>query len=218
MRQFKLSEIVETLEKGLLTEGAIFISDTTGSQIIYDGDSLRWITANNYVSSIVKITDETAKDTFTLLKGSEKRLTFLEALPLIAEGTAVTIDMVHEKYTVESLSELEDVIELHEFLAALYEADCYIYSFGMPVEEKPVEVVNVFRERPNTATIRMLTEGDVYNIHHQYHFAKKAVKDIAADKAVTERMVYYILEGKRWADVHKQFHSDYCIVKDDYNS
>lgn len=209
MREYKLSEIVEAMEKNLLPKGAVFFCNNTGSKMVYDGDSLRWLTMNSYISSIVTITDETAGDTFTLIKGVDNKLSFTAALPLIAKGTSVTIDMVHQKYTVGSLTELEDVIECHEFLASLYEADCYVNSFTQ-VESVPI------KETPKTDTMRMLTEGDVYDIHHQYHFSKKPVKDIAADKAVTERMVYYILEGKRWAEVHELFHTDYCIVKDDY--
>lgn len=63
---------------------------------------------------------------------------------------------------------------------------------------------------------KKLTEGDAYNIHHLYHFVKIPVAEIAKEYHISERMVYYILDGGHWADVFKKFHKDYCIVKDDY--
>ncbi|WP_440614746.1 hypothetical protein [Bacillus subtilis] len=205
MRQYTLSQIVERMERGLLPEGAVFCQNSTGDKMIYDGDSLRWLTVNNYISATVTITEEAIKDTFTLLTAQKKKLTMLEALPYIAEGKRVTIDMEHKQYTVDNLSELEDVIECHEFLVELYESAVYY------VEEDETE-------KPSTVTAKTLSEGDVYNIHHLYHFVKKPVSEIAVEKGVSERMVYYILEGKRWDFVYRKFHSDYCIVKDDYIS
>lgn len=86
MRQYTLSQIVERIERGLLPEGAVFCQDSTGDKMIYDGDSLRWLTVNNYISATVSITEETIRDTFTLLTAQKKKLTMLEALPYIAEG------------------------------------------------------------------------------------------------------------------------------------
>ncbi|WP_335556823.1 hypothetical protein [Neobacillus vireti] len=81
------------------------------------------------------------------------------------------------------------------------------------ITEETIKEVFYFK---SADPVRKLNEGSVYNIHHQYHFAKRPVAEIAEEKGVSQRMIYYILEGKRWADVYEIFHKDYDVVIDDY--
>lgn len=63
---------------------------------------------------------------------------------------------------------------------------------------------------------KKLTRNDAWSILHSYHFSKVPVVKLAQQYGVSDRMIYYVIDGTHWTDVHEEFHADYCMVKDDY--
>lgn len=233
MDQFKLHELVIGVMVGDVSEGDEFIT-SSGFKAVYKDGALTWVTQAGYVGAKVAITKESLAETFTKVNGQEiEKISFVDALPLIAEGVSVTIDMGHEQYTVNSLGELEDVIEFKEFLADLYKTPCYI-TLANPAVAKPVpfemtaddlqyvekELVPAILKELEAVTAdkagKKLSAGDAYAILHQYHFVKRSATSIADAYQVSPRMIYYIIDGTYWTEIHDTFHKEYCVVKEDY--
>jgi hypothetical protein len=228
-----LVDIIVAIAHELVKDGDIF-ETSSGHRVIYRDGVLCWLTSGGYIGSAVTITDENIKETFNKVTNiKEKKISFTEALPMIAEGKEVKIVVGGRDYIIDSFIDLDDIIEEKEFFEDVYKADCFVQveekneqskssNLTLPIvldmaqlDEALVEVGKVFS---NVGYSKKLTGADAYNIHHLYHFVKKPVKEIAEEYGVSERMIYYVLDGTHWQEVHEQFHKDYDVVTDDYVS
>lgn len=221
---YKLGEIADGMVKGGYGNDTSFVN-TLGERIVVKDGALRWLTKNGYVSNIVGVTLDTVTDTWKREKDTGKELTFAEALELIDKGNKVHFETpAGEKYWVRDMAQLEDLLTLFITIGHLYSSKFYsdegntvvdavnTEDTGITLELDEVKVdglldaFNIGKDREKGAK---LTEKNVYAIHFRRTFMKDSVASLAEAFGVTERMVYYILDGTYWGDVHKQFHKDY---------
>jgi hypothetical protein len=240
MTFYNLGDIIFAIMHGDIKEGDILESNS-GFRVTYRDGVLSWLTSGGYIGSAVTITEDSLQEVFAKVKSfKEKRISFTEALPLIAEGKEVRVVVEGSReYIISDLDDMDEMIQNREFFVDVIEAD---YFVEVEVAEKEEKAEQSLRNRlTNILTMPVVVDAskldelfaemsrelrkskkllphDAYNIHHLYHFVKKPVKEIAEQYRVSERMIYYVLDGTHWAEIHEQFHRDYDLVSDDYVS
>lgn len=220
MEQFKFHEVVIGIIVGDIEEGTKF-KTSTGFDAVYKNGMLSWVTSGGYIGSPIAVTQEILGETFSVPNPTEiKELSFFEAMQYLAEGDAVTLDMGHGEYKLEKLKDLDDVVTLHEYFSDIYKGRYYVELesaeevLDVPFSDEPESEDTAFAK---TAPLgRKLSKQEAWEILNKYHFTKQTVEQLANRYAVSARMIYYILDGTHWKEVHKLFHTDYDVVKDDY--
>ena len=226
---FTLLDILTGIKEKVVTDGDMFETQS-GLHAIYKDGVLAWVTSGGYLASAISVTDENMSEVFNfIINNNNIKISFAEAVDLLAKGITVKIGQ-HE---LISLDDLEDVIYKHEYLKDMYEMECFVDGSHLePTAEPDPEVDLPFI--PNDLDVpyvapkelayqnelsqsgKKLTGSDAFSILHQYHFTKVSVIDLACRFEVSTRMIYYVIDGTHWTEVHEQFHKDYCVVKDDY--
>jgi len=238
---FNLLDILTGINEKVVVDGDMFETDS-GSHAVYKDGALVWLTSGGYVSSIISVTDENMSEVFNFMtKGNDVKISFAEAIDFLAKGINVKIG---DYGNINTLDDLEDVLINHEYLRDMYEMACFVDDKELGVVEPVTETVKVvdkvldlettvdlpFSDLPEpyvapkelayqnelSQSGKKLTESDAYAILHMYHFSKFSVIYLADRYGVSTRMIYYVLDGTHWTNVHEQFHADYCLVKDDY--
>lgn len=226
METMRLTVIADKLAKGQLADGTAFIN-TAGEKVIVKDGALHWLTKNGYVSNIVGITIDNYTDVWKITSmQAQKELTFAEALAFIDKGKEVRFEtQAGEEFEVSGMVELDRALSLFVTIGHLYSGKAYDTE-GQRVAE--VKTVNEVKEDgPNVdgllkafglrehkhATGAKLTDKDVYAIHYRRYYMKDSVAKLAEIFGVTERMVYYIIDGTFWKGVYKQFHNDYDVYR-----
>ncbi|MGG4390504.1 hypothetical protein ABEU97_20440 [Priestia megaterium] len=202
---------ITALIKGVLI-GEVQNGDTfetgSGHKVVYRNGVLSWVTSGGYIGSAVTLTEENMLETFTKVT-DEKEVSFLEALPLIAEGTEVRLELESREYVVKDLEELDALIE-KEYMWEIYNnAECYVKDKVEPKEIKGIAIHNGGYIEIKPTVTKKLDSKDAYDILYKYTIMNASVKDLAEEYDVSDRMIYYILDGTHWHDVHKQFHERY---------
>lgn len=172
----------------------------------------------------------------------EKRITFVEALESLANGQSVTLtpDGYTSKYEVSSFMDVERLLEDDAYLEHLYRGHAVVMvepedenkqtettaeSVSRVADEGLVGFVSLLaeigsgdkpaedtKETEISSTGHKLDSLDALDILMQRHFAKDSVSVIAERYGITDRMVYYIIDGTYWTDVHATFHKDFPHV------
>lgn len=221
MVDFKFHEVVIGIIVGDIKEGTKF-KTSTGFDAVYKNGMLSWVTSGGYIGSPVAVTQEILGETFSVPNPvTTKELTFFEAMQYIAEGDAVEVDVDGRLYTVDCFGDLDNLLSNHEYIKDVYKAKFTVELESAEVNELP------FSDEPEpdtedtafakTATLgKKLGRQEAWEILNKYHFTKQSVEQLANRYEVSTRMIYYILDGTHWKDVHQLFHNDYDVVKDDY--
>ena len=97
---------------------------------------------------------------------------------------------------MKSLYDFEDVIVSKENLADIYEnGKFYREDDGT---QSPAQKVK-HNEK--------LSYEDACSIHHEYHVNKRSAMSIAEKYGISDRMVYYIIDGTHWHSAYQAFHT-----------
>lgn len=232
MEQFKFHELVIGIIVGDVNEGDTF-KTLSGSRVIFKDGMLSWVTQGGYLSTPVAITEETIEETF-FLEDKVKELSFFEAMQYIAEGDEVTVVVEGRPYYLSSLDDMDTLIEENEYFQDVYKAKftTKVEKSNIPTQDDSIIIntgdgtlgaVTKFNNKVDSilsgtsdSYSKKLTRNDAWSILHSYHFSKVPVVKLAQQYGVSDRMIYYVIDGTHWTDVHEEFHADYCMVKDDY--
>jgi hypothetical protein len=245
MEQFNFHEVVIGILVGDVAEGDTFTT-TSGFKAVYKDGVLSWVTQGGYVGSPVAVTAEVLDEVFYMeTKFEMAEVDFKDALDFIKMGTEVLFVIEGREYTVDSFEELDELISSKEYFEDVYNAGIYVEitqeekaiaeQILLQVNESEPHVLtpdeiryieqdlvpSILKEleelgEESRVAGKKLSFGEAYNIHHQYHFVKRSVAEIAEGYGVSSRMIYYVLDGTHWADAYKVFHEDYDIVQEDY--
>lgn len=224
-----LVDIVSGILTGKVQDGDIF-ETASGHRVIYRDGVLSWMTSGGYIGSAVTVTEDVIEEIFSKVT-DEIKISFVEALPLIADGKEVRGLVDGREYILTSLEDVDSLVTDKEYLADVYNGVFFVrdekekardqkaeQSITFPVVLGFEKMEQVFAElgKALSGNSKKLTGADAYNIHHLYHFVKMPVKEIADKYGVSDRMIYYVLDGTHWAEVHEQFHTDFDVVQEDY--
>lgn len=213
MTEFAFHEVVIGINVGDVEEGTEF-KTSSGFHALYKNGVLRWVTNGGYVGSPVTVSKENIAEVFTVLEPEAyEKISFTDAMQYLAEGDTVSLLLEGREYDVSNFTELDDLISNHEFFADVYKA-----TFTVPVEKKAVELPFSEDEKepepvPDVHS-KKLTHVEAYSILHAYYISKVPVIQLAFDYEVSTRMIYYILDGTNWGNVHKQFKRDLSIMQE----
>lgn len=89
------------------------------------------------------------------------------------------------------------------------EVDEPLKTLGLGINDKG------FLELKGDGTVKIqntkgqLDSKDAYDILHKNHVMNASVKDLAEEYNVSERMIYYVLDGTHWNDAYTEFHKRY---------
>lgn len=225
---YSLLEILNYISANELSDGDRIIN-SKGQQAVYKDGGLYWLTDSRYISNPVSITAEAFGIGWQRV-GTGLRIDFPEAMAYLYEGVEVTFTLNHSIYKVDSIEAFEKKVMPKEYLTDVYNA-----SIRVAVEEQ--EQTSVEEEEPfnnlkaiynkfvaNTVALedkepevaeystqgKKITGGEVIAIHKQYHEQSESVANIAKSFDISERMVYYILEGIHWKDAYKMYWAGYA--------
>lgn len=217
--------VTMTLINDEVENETVFVNKT-GDRIVYIDGALRHLLRNGIVSSPVTLTNDiVSAEWHTIDAYTTVKITMGEALERLSKREPVRVivnlnisrTIENDLGTIDSLTQLNEMIA--EGIVSLYELYHQAKFCFEKKEEQPrvqKDTYSVDTTTPKKHSGRKLTEGEAEAILYDRHYNKKSVKDIAEKYGVTERMVYYVLDGTYWFNVWKEFHAIYDIVVDDY--
>jgi len=178
----KLDEIVEKLGKGEIDERDSIKTDT--DELRFVNGSLHYLTDKGHLSEKVVIDLETLGKEYELEKRPEK-FDIFEAFRRVADGKEVTAPFYIEG-TVRTVKELVSCLEV----------------IGL---DNISNVVFIEEEKSSNHKGQKLTEEDAKEVFVKRLGKGVPVADLAEEYGVSERMVYYILDGTYWSTVAQEY-------------
>jgi hypothetical protein len=160
-----------------------------------------------------------------VIEGREYILTNLESVDSLIEdceyfGDFYNADFFAKVADVDYAVSVDDVVDEPKviYLPAPEPVGLSDDELRYVEQELVPQILKELEELGNEArqSGKKLSFAEAYNIHHQYHFVKRSVAEIADAYKVTQRMIYYVLDGTHWSEAYAVFHQEYDIVKDDY--
>ncbi|MCM3639679.1 hypothetical protein M4D68_00770 [Priestia aryabhattai] len=217
MKHYTLIDIVVGIHSGSIVEGDTFKTDS-GHRVIFRNGVLAWVTSGGYIGTAVTVTEENIAESFEKIS-EEQIVSFPEAMELLAQCKQIRVELDSRDYVLNDLEELDALVE-KEYIWELYRNGVY-YVVGEQAETEPVKTLGLtingkgFLELSGDGTVKIqntkgqLDSKDAYDILHKYHVMNASVKDLAEEYDVSERMIYYVLDGTHWNDAHTEFHKRY---------
>lgn len=203
---YTLQELIEAVSKGDIKEGDTF--ETTSGKVIYSDKKFSWISERGFILNPLQVSFETLHLTYKKLVGV-KEIEFTDVLPALNKGQAVTVSIPYigedRIYIVEEESDLDDLIHKYWFTLVYNSGRFFV---DLPTEEAEPVVDDTATKVKN---YQKLTYADAYNINVYFNEKQKSALEIAEQYGISDRMVYYIAQGRYWADAHKQYVND-CVL------
>ncbi|WP_407708510.1 hypothetical protein ACIU4M_00665 [Bacillus altitudinis] len=189
-------DIIKGISSGQVKDGDTF-SNESGFKMIWKSGVLRWVVGGGYAGAPVSVTDEHIHSKFTLIERSNLvEVGFDAAMYILSKEKDIELRLAHRTYQMKSLYDFEDVIVSKENLADVYENGKFYKEEGDM--QPPAQKVK-HNEK--------LTHEDAFSIHHKYHVNKRSALSIAEEYGISDRMVYYILDGTHWLSAYQAFHT-----------
>lgn len=207
--EYTLQQLLEAVAKGEVKEGDTF--ETTSGKVIYSDKTFSWISERGFILNPLQVSFETLYLTYRKLEGV-KEIETAEAMARLNSGKTVTLviyypDNNKEAYILDSLEALDNVAKKLGFSTVYYQGQYFtdvIYEYTAPetaVDEVEAKVKNY----------QKLAYADAYNINVYFNEKQKSALEIAEQFGISDRMVYYIAQGRYWTEAHKQYVHDYVM-------
>lgn len=185
----ELYEVIMGIALGNIKDGDVVKTDTDTLKYI-DG-TLVYVTEKGYISEPVVINEETMAKEYVVDEDKEDFL-FHEAIRVVNDGQAVLAPFYSE-LPIKDLNDLADFVEWAH--SCNYSLDTINFVKAEDVEE------------PKEKRGQKITEEQAKDIYVQRHMGVP-VSSLANEYGITERMVYYILDGTYWSNVHQTMVKD----------
>lgn len=207
--EYTLQQLLEAVAKGEVKEGDTF--ETTSGKVIYSEKTFSWISERGFILNPLQVSFETLHLIYKKLVGV-KEIETAEAMTRLNCGETVTLVIYYPDnnkvaYILDSLEALDNVAKKLGFSTVYYQGQYFIdviYEYTDPepaVDEVATKVKNY----------QKLSYADAYNINVYFNEKQKTALEIAEQYGISDRMVYYIAQGRYWADAHRQYLKDYVM-------
>lgn len=215
MENFKFHEVVIAINVGDIAEGDVLLTASGAKAVLKEG-VLTWVTTGGYASTPVAVSIENMNELFLLEKNEDKvEYIFSDAVHFLADGLQMTMVVDNREYPVSSYDDLDSIIETQEYFSDVVTAKFIALQSDLEkvypsVSTEPViaqdAVAGILADIEELSKSgKKLTAEDAHEILFGFNCLSIPVTTLAEDFEVSPRMIYYILDGTHWAEVHEKY-------------
>lgn len=209
IEELTFDEVVKHIQDGKVREGEVLRWDS-GKMTLKEG-ILYHVTESNVVTTPVIITEEVLFGTFSKVPNVKTEYTLIEALEKLDAGDTIFSELIEIENEVLVSFEFNT---LHEFRDTIAHKQASLILPLLKAKWGVLSGNHVGKDTLDGHKGLKLTSNDAYDILVSYHHFNVTAKELGNIYGVSERMVYYIIDGTYWGHVLKRYQREVAAEKE----